>query len=57
VLRLKVTVLDGTTTVESFNIDLSADIVLNAEPDVRQVPRGAALGPAIQASSGDSKDL
>ncbi len=40
ILRLKVTVLDGTTTVESFNIDLSADIVLNAEPDVRQVPRG-----------------
>ena len=40
ILRLKVTVLDGTTTVESFSIDLSADIVLNAEPDVRQVPRG-----------------
>ena len=40
ILRLKVAVLDGTTTVESFNIDLSADIVLNAEPDVRQVPRG-----------------
>jgi hypothetical protein len=40
VLRLKVSVLDGTTTVESFNIDLSADIVLNAEPDLRQVPRG-----------------
>jgi hypothetical protein len=40
ILRLKVTVLDGTTTVESFNIDLSADIVLNAEPDLRQVPRG-----------------
>lgn len=40
VSRIKVTVLDGTTTVETFNIDLSADIVLNAEPDIRQVPRG-----------------
>ena len=40
VLRLKVSVLDGTTAVESFNIDLSADIILNAEPDVRQVLRG-----------------
>lgn len=35
-----VPVLDGTTPVESFNIDLSADIILNAEPDIRQVPRG-----------------
>ncbi len=40
VARIKVTVLDGVTTVETFTIDLSADIVLNAEPDVRQVPRG-----------------
>jgi predicted nucleotidyltransferase component of viral defense system len=40
VLRLKVTALDGTTTVESFNIDLSADIVLKVELELRQVPRG-----------------
>jgi len=40
VARIKVNVLDGVTTVETFNIDLSADIVLNAEPDLRQVPRG-----------------
>lgn len=40
VSRLKVTVLDGTTEVESFNIDLSTDIVLNAEPDLATVSRG-----------------
>lgn len=40
VVRVKVKVMDGTTTVETFNIDLSADIELNVEPDVRQIPRG-----------------
>ena len=42
VARVKVTVFDGTTGVESFNIDLSGDIVLNAEPDQMEVPRGDA---------------
>lgn len=51
VVRLKVTVLDGATTVESFNIDLSADVVLNAEPDVRDVARGdAAVLPGYPAT-------
>lgn len=40
VARVKVTVFDGTTAVESFNIDVSGDIVLNAEPDQVEVPRG-----------------
>lgn len=40
VARVKVTVFDGATAVESFNIDLSGDIVLNAEPDEVEVPRG-----------------
>lgn len=40
VVRVKVTVVDGATVVESFNIDLSGDIVLNAEPDQVDVPRG-----------------
>lgn len=40
VARVKVAVFDGTTAVESFNIDLSGDIVLNAEPDQVEVPRG-----------------
>ena len=49
--RIKATVLDGATTVESFNIDLSADIVLDAEPDIRQVPRGdTAILPGYRAA-------
>ena len=40
VVRVKVAVLDGVATVESFSIDLSADVVLNAAPDVRDVGRG-----------------
>lgn len=40
VARIKVTILDGVTTVETFNIDLSADIVLNSVPQVRRVLRG-----------------
>ena len=31
---------DGTTKVESFNIDLSGDTILNAAPDRVEVPRG-----------------
>jgi len=40
VSRLRVTVVDGITEVESFNIDLSTDIVLNAEPELVTVSRG-----------------
>jgi hypothetical protein len=38
--RVKVTAFDGTTAVETFNIDLSGDVVVNAEPDVLLVGRG-----------------
>lgn len=40
VSRVKVSVFDGTTEVASFNIDLSAAVVLNAPPDVVEVSRG-----------------
>lgn len=51
VARVKVTVVDGATVVESFNIDLSGDIVLNAEPDQVEVPRGdSAVLPGYPAT-------
>ncbi|MGB7963303.1 MAG: nucleotidyl transferase AbiEii/AbiGii toxin family protein [Propionicimonas sp.] len=51
VARVKVTVFDGATLVESFNIDLSGDIVLNAEPDRVEVPRGdSAVLPGYPAT-------
>lgn len=51
VARVKVTVFDGTTLVASFNIDLSGDIVLNAEPDQVDVPRGdSAVLPGYPAT-------
>lgn len=51
VARVKVTVFDGVTAVESFNIDLSGDIVLNAEPDQVEVPRGdSAVLPGYPAT-------
>ncbi len=53
VSRLKVSVLDGTTVVETFSLDLSGDIVLNAEPDVVEVARGdGAVLPGYPASLG-----
>jgi hypothetical protein len=52
VLRVKVTAYDGTTAVESFNIDLSGDVVINAEPDVMWVSRGdRAVLAGYQASA------
>lgn len=40
VARVTVKVHDGATTVEQFNIDVSADIVLNDEPKMVAVGRG-----------------
>lgn len=51
VARVQVTVFDGATAVETFKVDLSGDIVLNAEPDEVEVPRGdSAVLPGYPAT-------
>ena len=40
VARVTITVLDDTAMVQSFSIDISGEVVLNAEPEVVDVPRG-----------------
>ncbi len=38
--RVRVQVMDGVTAVDTFNIDLSSDLVLNSRPEVVEVRRG-----------------
>ena len=40
VARVRVSVFEAATMVETFQIDISGEVVLNAEPEVVDVPRG-----------------